>query len=311
MLLLIFLWVVIGTNRGYKEKSHTSLFLLSGAFIITALILVFAIATGRLSFDNKESTLYIPQAYKDMGNGYTYASSPFTDAYNPDVPTVTFEQDYTTEQMPDPSSWSTAQLLTFVTSAVNKTQAYTGDLSVIHSESFVADVTECTGGSVVEGIAESMIGWVVEPVQETLFYQNGKATNSEGETIPIMLPQRNSFSLSIGGIKSASIKFSGTDYVVKIALIEERVGMYEKPVHNASAVGYLDVAGFDLSFMEIDSADIIYKGTTIELRINTDGYVTYAKYNIPLKITGSAHKGIISGSATFEGEQTEEWFVMG
>ena len=57
----------------------------------------------------------------------------------------------------------------------------------------------------------------------------------------------------------------------------------------------------------VDSADIVYKGSSIELHINADGYVTYANYRIPLHIDGSAHKGSISGSASFEGEQTEEW----
>ena len=86
-----------------------------------------------------------------------------------------------------------------------------------------------------------------------------------------------------------------------------KIAAYDIPKHNASAVGYLDVASFDISFMDIDSADIVYKGSSIELRINADGFVTYANYKIPLHIEGSAHKGSISGSATFEGEQTEEW----
>lgn len=289
-----------------------------GAFLVTAIILTYAIATDKLSFGNDESTLYIPQAYISNDIGYTYASSPYTDVYlNTSDMYVnsfsqpSFENNDVTVQTPDPSGWTTAQILDLTTNAVNKTQAYTGDLSVIHSETFQADVTECTGGSVVEGVAETMIGWVVKPVQESLFYKNGKATNSEGETVPIILPKKNGFSLSAGGIQSASIELSGNDYVVKIKLVEESVGMYEIPVHNASAVGYLDVANFDLSFLEIDSADITYKGTTIELRISPEGYVTYAKYYIPLKIKGSAHKGPVSGSATFEGIQTEEWIIMG
>mgnify|MGYP003434798037 CR=1 FL=1 len=37
-------------------------------------------------------------------------------------------------------------------------------------------------------LAMLMIGWVVKPVEETLVFQNGKAVNSEGETVPIILP---------------------------------------------------------------------------------------------------------------------------
>ncbi len=209
--------------------------------------------------------------------------------------------------LPDASGWSVSQIIAKAADAVNKTKAYTGNLTVNHSEGFTADVTECSAGGIVRSVVDLMIGWVVKPVDETLVYQNGKAVNSEGETVPIILPKRNAFSLGEGGVSSATVQQSGNEYIIKIKLVEESVGMYEVPKHNASAVGYLDVAGFDISFMDIDSADIVYKGSSIELRINADGFVTYAKYKIPLHIEGSAHKGSISGSATFEGEQTEEW----
>ncbi len=209
--------------------------------------------------------------------------------------------------LPDASGWSTAQIISKAKDAVNKTKAYTGNLTVNHSEGFSANVTECSAGGIVRSVVDLMIGWVVKPVEETLVYQNGKAVNSEGETVPIILPKRNGFSLSESGVKSATIQQTGNEYIIKINLVEESVGMYDVPKHNAASVGYLDVASFDISFMDIDSADIVYKGSSIELGINADGFVTYANYKIPLHIEGAAHKGSISGSATFEGEQTEEW----
>ena len=211
--------------------------------------------------------------------------------------------------LPDPSDWSTAQIIAKAKDAVNKTKAYTGNLTIAHSESFSANVTECSAGGIVRSVVDLMIGWVVKPVEETLVYQNGKAVNSEGETVPIILPKKNAFTLTEAGVKSASVQRAGNEYVVRINLIEEDVGMYDVPEHNAASIGYLDVASFDLSFMEVDSAYIVYKGSSIELRINAEGYVTYANYKIPLHIDGSAHKGSISGSATFEGEQTEEWRI--
>ena len=209
--------------------------------------------------------------------------------------------------LPDPSGYSTAQIISKAAEAVNKTKSYSGNLKVNHKEGFSARVTEFSGGNFVKGIIDSMIGLVVKPVDETLVYQNGKAVNSEGETVPIILPKKGMFTLNESGVKSASIQRSGNEYIIKISLIEERVGMYDIPKHNASAIGYLDVASLDLSFMEIDSANIVYKGSSLELRINADGLVTYANYKIPLRIDGAAHKGSISGSATFEGEQTETW----
>lgn len=211
------------------------------------------------------------------------------------------------QSLPDPSGWSRAQIISKAKDAVNKAKAFQGNLTVNHTESFTAKVTECSAGGIVRSVVDLMLGWVVKPVEETLVYQNGKAVNSEGETVPIILPKRNGFTLDESGVKSATVQRSGNEYVIKLTLVEESVGMYDVPKHNASAVGYLDVAGFDISFMEVDSADIVYKGSSIELKINADGFVTSANYKIPLHIEGSAHKGSISGSATFEGEQTEEW----
>ena len=220
---------------------------------------------------------------------------------------VTNNQSAQSPVLPDPSVWSTAEIIAKAKDAVNKTKAYTGNLTVNHSESFTANVTECSAGGIVRSVVDLMIGWVVKPVEETLVYQNGKAVNSEGETVPIILPKKNVFTLTESGVKSASVQRSGNEYVIKINLVEEGVGMYEVPKHNAASIGYLDVANFDISFMEVDSAYIVYKGSSIELRINENGFVTYANYKIPLNIEGSAHKGSISGSATFDGSQTEEW----
>ncbi len=280
-----------------------------------------AVMSGNLSFgNNKETTLYVTQPFTDdtTSSKASLTLLPGNNLNNTDNgetqnggssqgsnSLVSGNQ----SSLADPSGWSTNQIISKAKDAVNKTKAYKGNLTVDHNESFTADVTDCSAGGIVRSVVDLMIGWVVKPVEETLVFQNGKAVNSEGETVPIILPKRNNFSLDSSGVKSASVQHVGDEYVIKITLIEESVGMYQVPKHNAGAVGYLDVANFDISFMEVDSADIVYKGSSIELRINAEGYVTYANYKIPLHIDGSAHRGSISGSATFEGEQTEEWYL--
>lgn len=280
-----------------------------------------AVMSGNLSFgNNKETTLYVTQPITDdtTSSKSSLTLLPGNNLNNTDNgetqnggnsqggnSLVSGNQ----SSLADPSGWSTNQIVSKAKDAVNKTKAYKGSLTVNHNESFTADVTDCSAGGIVRTVVDLMIGWVVKPVEETLVFQNGKAVNSEGETVPIILPKRNNFSLDSSGVKSASVQRVGDEYVIKITLVEESVGMYQVPKHNAGAVGYLDVANFDISFMEVDSADIVYKGSSIELRINAEGYVTYANYKIPLHIDGSAHRGSISGSATFEGEQTEEWYL--
>lgn len=309
-----------------SKHNKTALIVIEVALLLTVVVLICLVVKGDVSFKSPETTKYIINDTTGSGivykEGLTFAPTEKSKNDNDEgqennvvgnnsVNSVNSgnanAQSNISRELPDPSGWSKAEIISKAKEAVNKTKAYTGNLTVNHSEGFTADVTECTGGEIVKSIVNLMIGWVVKPAEETLVYQNGKAVNSEGETVPIILPKRSNFTLTENGVKSASVQRSGNEYVIKLTLVEESVGMYDVPKHNAASIGYLDVANFDISFMEVDSADIVYKGSSIELKINADGYVTYAGYKIPLHIDGSAHKGSISGSATFEGEQTEEW----
>ena len=312
----------IKKSKNADAKLNKNVFIIFGfAFLLTVVVILCA-ALIKINSESKNSSQINASTSIIYKEGLTFAPTKenennqtdeetvhvITDAgdKNSNIP-VTDNQVSSGSILPDPSKWTTAQIIAKAKDAVNKTKAYTGNLTVSHSEGFTADVTECTGGEIVKSVVNLMIGWVVKPVDETLVYQNGKAVNSEGETVPIILPKRNGFSLNENGVESATVQQTGNEYVIKLKLIEESVGMYDTPTHNAASIGYLDVASFDISFMEIDSANIVYKGSSIELRINAEGLVTYANYKIPLHIDGSAHKGSISGSATFDGEQTEEW----
>ena len=306
-------------NSGVKLNKNV--FLISGFAVLLTLVVILCVVWIKVnseSKNNSQNNISTSIVYKE---GLTFAPTKENENNREDETgqIITENRDNNADRpiannqnspeniLPDSSNWTTSQIIAKAKDAVNKTKAYTGNLTVAHSEGFTADVTECSAGGIVRSVVDLMIGWVVKPVEETLVYQNGKAVNSEGETVPIILPKRNGFTLTENGVKSASVQRMGNEYVIKINLVEESVGMYEVPTHNAAAVGYLDVASFDISFMEIDSANIVYKGSSLELRINADGFVTYANYKIPLHIEGAAHKGSISGSATFEGEQTEEW----
>ncbi len=209
--------------------------------------------------------------------------------------------------LPDPSGWSRAQILQTASDAIRKTKAYMNPVTVEHSEAFVANITECTGGAIVKTVANLMMGWIVKPVNETLQFNNGMAMNSEGENFQLLLPKHGGFTLTESGISDAAVFISNNEYVIRLNIVPESVGMYDIPVHNAASIGYLDVANYDISFLTVDSADIVYKGSSIELRINSDGYVTAATYKIPLNVKGTGHRGEISGALTFDGEQSEIW----
>ncbi len=312
-----------------SQYNRAAVIALELAGLITIVILVCAVLRGDILSTSQEPTMYVLQNQQTEGTSYVYGTvyntnpGNFSDKVSVPASSVTIANNagITTgavgtqnglpqtqsSPMADASTWSTAQILSKASEAINKTKGYRNNLNVHHKEGFNATVTECSGGSIVQSVANMMVGWVVAPVDETLNYSNGVAVNSEGETVPILLPKRGSFTLGQSGVSSASARTSGNEYIINIGIVKESVGMTQIPANNAAAIGYLDVSSFDLSFLTVDSADITYKGSSIELHINSEGYVTYAVYRIPLIIKGSGHSGSISGSVTFEGEQSEQW----
>lgn len=205
------------------------------------------------------------------------------------------------------SSWGTYEILSKMTAAINQTKAYKGNLAVHHSESFTANITECTGGAIGQRVANSLVSAVVKPTDQTLNFSNGMAITNEGEQTQILLPKNGQFSLSADGIKSAKAYQEGNLTVLMVTLVQENVDQVKVPQHNSKSIGYLDPGSVDLMGMTINSGEIQYLGSSIMVKINPQGYVTYARYTIPLHVYGEGSKGSLSGYAVFDGEQTEIW----
>lgn len=205
------------------------------------------------------------------------------------------------------SSWGTYEILSKMTAAINQTKAYKGNLAVHHSESFNANITECTGGAIGQRVANSLVSAVVKPTDQTLNFSNGMAITAEGEQTQILLPKNGQFSLTADGIKSAKAYQEGNLTVLMVTLVQENVDQVKIPQHNSKSIGYLDPNSVDLMGMTINSGEIQYLGSSIMVKINPQGYVTYARYTIPLHVYGEGSKGSLSGYAVFDGEQTEIW----
>lgn len=205
------------------------------------------------------------------------------------------------------SSWGTYEILSKMTAAINQTKAYKGNLAVHHSESFNANITECTGGAIGQRVANSLVSAVVKPTDQTLNFSNGMAITAEGEQTQILLPKNGQFSLTADGIKSANAYQEGNLTVLMVTLVQENVDQVKVPQHNSKSIGYLDPSSVDLMGMTINSGEIQYLGSSIMVKINPQGYVTYARYTIPLHVYGEGSKGSLSGYAVFDGEQTEIW----
>ncbi|MBR2876593.1 MAG: hypothetical protein IKC01_05605 [Clostridia bacterium] len=231
-------------------------------------------------------------------------NTPATQSAQTPVPAQTQAQ-----QPPTPTvySWSKAEIVSRMSAAINKTKGYSGSLQVHQSEAFEANITECTGGSIGKVVANSLVSAVVKPTDQTLSFNGGTATNSDGENVQILLPKTGQFSLSPSGVSSAKAYQEGNHTVMTVTLVRETCGPTDVPPHNSSGIGYLNVASIDLMGMTITKGEIQYLGSTIKIKVNQAGYVTYAEYTIPLHVYGEGQKDSLSGHATFDGKQTEIW----
>ncbi len=227
-----------------------------------------------------------------------------TEPTSADVPVVVLDW-----RKADPSTWTQEQMLTYLSEAVNKSKSYTGDLTVNHTENFTAEVLDCTGGSLATYVVNQVVQTMSDPSDEVFQFKNGTTVNSEGETIPILLPQAGAFTLPIEGVQSITATKDGDSVNIHLVLVPESVALNEIPVYNPQAIGFLQLTQIQ-NFLTLTALDIDYKGSSIDATINSDGYVSKATYTIPIHTYAGGEKGVLSGSATFEAEQVEVWELL-
>lgn len=207
----------------------------------------------------------------------------------------------------DPSSWSKEQILSFAKDAVNKTKAFTGNVSAKHTEQIELNVTKAPGGSMVQGLVNRIASGAIKPTDETLNFAGGKATNSENETVELLLPKNGAFTLDVSGIAQASAKKEGENTVVSITLVPETGSLTSTPKNNAASVGYLDASSLDLSAVTINYIDITYKGSSFTFTVNSDGYVVSAEYSVPLGIKAEGKAIGITAQIEADAHETERF----
>lgn len=262
-----------------------------------------------------EPTSIMPESTTANNVPTTNANVPTTVPYatEPSVPTTQTPvtqapTEPSTAAAKDPSQWSKAETLKFLTDAMNKSRAVTTPVNVHHSENFSFTVSDMA--KTVADIVNKIIASVAKPSEEDMSFNGGKATNSEGETVPLLLPKNGNFFLDEAGCKAISASKSGSDTIIKVTLVQEVVDMTTPPKYNSSACGYLDTSTLDIpSIIKISNFNIDYQGTDITFTVNSDGYVSKAAYHVPLNLDIAGSAIGISASIKINGYEDEVWDV--
>lgn len=206
------------------------------------------------------------------------------------------------------SSYSKSEIIKLYSDALSKTRSYTQPITVHHKESFDGSVVECSPDiSLAKTLANYIISAIADPSETDYSFSGGTATNEDGESIPLLLPQRTTFSLPENAVNAATVTENNGTLNIHIELISESVGFGEVPKYNSSAIGYLDTSQFDFKIITVNSCTITYSGSTIDAVIRPDGYISECTYVINMSTTGNVTGMGITGGGTIAGAQTEVW----
>ena len=268
---------------------------------------------------NPNNSTYNPNQQQQYNQNGTPVQDPNTQNPSADPGTVVIDpgatqapdtQDPSAIANADPSTWSKQEIVTYLSNAVNKTKAYNGQLTVDRTEELGITIEEIKPNlPALKSIANSLVKKFIKPVSEVVQFNGGQA-QSEGETIQILLPKDQAFSLPLEGVAQAKAAKNGNNVVIDVTLVPESSSMANPPRYNSKALGYLNVNNVDLgSTISIGTLDFDYLGSTIHIVVGPSGYVLSANYHIPIHVSASGKAMGISGAFTGTGYQTENWVL--
>ena len=201
------------------------------------------------------------------------------------------------------------QILERVTKYVNQLKAEQ-NMTANKKESITVNLTDLSvaaAKNIVQGIIDNLAG----AEEKSYTFSGGQAPDGDGTVTPdnVIPPTNKAFGLTSAGVASAKAEKSGDNTVYTVVLVEESTTLETPtPVHNAVAIGYLDLAGIGLpSSVELTKADMKYPGSTVTVTVDANDKVVALKNELPMTGVGEAKIIGMSGSASFEGALNEEW----
>lgn len=205
----------------------------------------------------------------------------------------------------DPSSLSKTQIVEKVNTYMKALKSEQ-NLQAHKTEKIDVSVVDCSVPAAVS-LINNIISGIAGTEEADYSFANG--TTTAGETVyACITPESKEFYIAEDGVATATAKASGADTVYTIVLVEENTTLTAPvPTHNATTVGYLDIASLDLPTVTIATADMKYPGSTVEITVNGDGKVTKLVNKIPMSGKIGAKISFFEGDATIEGGQDETW----
>ncbi len=216
----------------------------------------------------------------------------------------------------DPTQYTDDQIIQLMNYYVNLVKAES-NMNATKTESIKVTVKDCSVPQLIDtinGIVNNLIGGVGEPVSYT-FANNfvSSTTDPEASTsdtpFSLIPPTNKEFKVTAEGIVDASVtvEANGNITYTVVLVAEDTTLTSPTPVYNSTAIGYLDLAGLDISPAEISQADMHYPGSIISVTVDANDRVVKLYNKLPMSGEGKASIFFASGSATFEGGLDETW----
>ncbi len=211
----------------------------------------------------------------------------------------------------DPSTLSKEQIVEKMNSYMAQLKAEQ-NMSAHKYELIQVNVVDCSVPSATGTINNVVQGVIGDgPEEVTINFSGGQGVNEDGETVSpfdAIPPSSKEFKITPEGVLQAKAEKQGDNTVYTVVLVSEKTTAASPvPVHNTTAIGYLDIMSIDLPGVTISTADMEYPGSEVSITVDSQGKVVNLVNKLPMKGYGEAKLGPIPGNATFEGSLDEKW----
>lgn len=200
----------------------------------------------------------------------------------------------------DPTSYSKAEIVNYYNTSLKN--SYKQKVSVSRSEKIdiVVDRTKPDSSAIVSLANKIVQNYAKENVVSKSF-TGGKA--SDGTLIANFCPKTG---LTADGAKSATVKKSGSNYVITINVVSEKATLNSAPKYNKLCAAPLDLNTVDLFGLKITKADFNYPATVLTATVDANGRVLNSSVYQPLNGTGGGKFIAISLEGTAHGSWTQK-----